>query len=274
MDAATDAEIARILAEEHHGGIYEYGYMNEDDSGMMTRIMDTTKKEGTKAAKGTGSRGGVDASCMAKTQEAGRDGALQSSGAEMGMLGRQAEGYWATRTASRAWSDEEEERFKEALSMFGRDWKMCEHVDMTRDARAVASHTQKFLIKALLRGEELPEAMARSGRGYTLSGKPLDPNSSAARAYGLRPKEFLKIVESGFLEVGVHVTTFEVDGGDGSTLASPKQQKKKVSKSGDDEVPARSTSPPPQPTEYAMNRPSGPSEDRKVSLETRPSLLI
>ena len=97
----------------------------------------------------------------------------------------------APRTASRAWSDEEEALFKEALCLHGRDWKRCaEHIG-TRDARAVASHTQKFLIKALLRGEELPEAMARSGRGYTLSGKPLDPNSAAARAYGLRPKEYL-----------------------------------------------------------------------------------
>lgn len=99
----------------------------------------------------------------------------------------------ATRTASRAWSDDEENRFKEALTLFGRDWKKCaEHIG-TRDARAVASHTQKFLIKALLRGEELPDAMARSGKGYTLSGKPLDPNSSAARAYGLRAKEFLSM---------------------------------------------------------------------------------
>lgn len=100
----------------------------------------------------------------------------------------------ATRTASRAWSDDEENRFKEALTLFGRDWKKCaEHIG-TRDARAVASHTQKFLIKALLRGEELPDAMARTGRGYTLSGKPLDPNSSAARAYGLRAKEFLSML--------------------------------------------------------------------------------
>ena len=97
----------------------------------------------------------------------------------------------ATRTASRAWSDEEENLFQEALALYGRDWKRCaEHIG-TRDARAVASHTQKYLIKALLRGEELPEAMAKTGRGYTLSGKPLDPNSSAAKAYGLRPKEFL-----------------------------------------------------------------------------------
>lgn len=277
-----------VQAEEHHGGIYEYGYMNEDDSGDDDPDYGTTrKKRAQKRQKARVLEAELMPPGMAKTQEAGRDGALQSSGAGNGNVGaaryegdadgvkKQAKqqqlqqgdlGYsatgrrkrkdtGATRTASRAWSDEEEERFKEALSMFGRDWKKCaEHIG-TRDARAVASHTQKFLIKALLRGEELPEAMARSGRGYTLSGKPLDPNSSAARAYGLRPKEFLKIVESGFLEVGVHVTTFEVDGGDGSTLASPKQQKKKVSKSGDDEVPARSTSPPPQPTEYALNRP-------------------
>jgi len=111
----------------------------------------------------------------------------------------------APRTASRAWSDEEEVLFKEALSIHGRDWKRCaEHIG-TRDARAVASHTQKFLIKALLRGEELPEAMARSGRGYTLSGKPLDPNSAAARAYGLRPKEYLStcVWSSSFLLIDV-----------------------------------------------------------------------
>ena len=30
--------------------------------------------------------------------------------------------------------------------------------------------------------------VAESGEGYTLSGKPLDPTSSAARAYGLKPE--------------------------------------------------------------------------------------
>ena len=30
--------------------------------------------------------------------------------------------------------------------------------------------------------------VAESGEGYTLSGKPLDPASSAARAYGLKPE--------------------------------------------------------------------------------------
>jgi hypothetical protein len=36
-----------------------------------------------------------------------------------------------------------------------------------------------------VRGKPLPRAVAASGDGYTLSGKPLDPNSSAARQYGM-----------------------------------------------------------------------------------------
>lgn len=36
--------------------------------------------------------------------------------------------------------------------------------------RAVTSHAQKHFIKLLLRGEALPEAVAATGAGYTLSG--------------------------------------------------------------------------------------------------------
>jgi proteasome lid subunit RPN8/RPN11 len=162
--------------------------------------------------------------------------------------------------------------------LYGRDWKKCaEHIG-TRDARAVASHTQKFLIKALLRGEELPPAMAKSGRGYTLSGKPLDPNSSAARAYGLRAAEFQKIVKSGFLIEGVHVTTFQMDAD--NSLTSPKMAKAKkepqvpkykTMRGDDEDYFAKS---PPKPTEYSMNRPrrtlgTGPSQmgDTSESLD-------
>ena len=175
----------------------------------------------------------------------------------------------ATRTASRAWDEQEEQKFIESLKLYGRDWKKCaEHIG-TRDARAVASHTQKFLIKALLRGEELPPEMAKSGRGYTLSGKPLDPNSSAARAYGLRAAEFQKIVELGFLIEGVHVTTLKMDAD--ASLTSPKvpkpkkepqpAKKKRPSADDDDDYVVKS---PVKPTEYSMNRPrrtlgTGPS---------------
>lgn len=185
----------------------------------------------------------------------------------------------ATRTASRAWDDQEEQKFIESLKLYGRDWKKCaEHIG-SRDARAVASHTQKFLIKALLRGEELPPEMAKTGRGYTLSGKPLDPNSSAARAYGLRAAEFERIVNLGFLIEGVHVTTLKMDAE--ASLASPKAPKQKK-----EAQPAKKKRPtadededyiiksPVKPTEYSINRPrrtlgTGPSHmgDTSESLD-------
>ena len=69
----------------------------------------------------------------------------------------------------------------------GRDWKACaEHVG-TRDSRAIASHAQKHFIKLCIKGELLPAKVAESGAGYTLSGKPLDPESAAAKAYGFKP---------------------------------------------------------------------------------------
>lgn len=138
----------------------------------------------------------------------------------------------ARNQSSRPWTDDEETLFQEALEMYGRDWKKCgEHIG-SRDHRAVASHCQKYLIKQLLKGEELPAKMRETGRGYTLSGKPLDPNSAAARAYGLRPALFREIVESGFLEVGVHVTTLEVSDTipSGRSAGRPTAQREKGSR--------------------------------------------
>lgn len=40
----------------------------------------------------------------------------------------------------------------------------------SRVHRAVTSHAQKHFIKLLLRGDDLPPAVARSGQGFTLSG--------------------------------------------------------------------------------------------------------
>jgi hypothetical protein len=59
-----------------------------------------------------------------------------------------------------------------------------------RESRAIASHAQKHFIKMMLEGRELPPKVCESGRGYTLSGKPLDPNSAAARSYGVKPESF------------------------------------------------------------------------------------
>ena len=60
----------------------------------------------------------------------------------------------------------------------------------------MASHAQKHFIKLCLKGERLPAKVAESGTGYTLSGKALDPDSAAAKAYGFK---------SGTLERAIHL---------------------------------------------------------------------
>lgn len=91
------------------------------------------------------------------------------------------------RATSRGWSEEEEKLFLEALELHGRDWKAAAAHVRTRDARAFTSHAQKHFIKLAIAGKCVPAKVAESGPGYTLSGKPLDPTSAAAKAYGLKP---------------------------------------------------------------------------------------
>ncbi len=104
------------------------------------------------------------------------------------------------RTQSRGWSEDEERLFVEALDLHGRDWKAAAAHVGTRDARAFTSHAQKFLIKLAIAGKPVPPKVAETGQGYTLSGKPLDPTSSAARAYGLKPE----VLESEATSATVH----------------------------------------------------------------------
>jgi len=56
----------------------------------------------------------------------------------------------------------------------------------SRDGRQFASHAQKYFIKLCIKGVLLPSKVAESGCGYTLSGKLLDPESAAAKAYGFK----------------------------------------------------------------------------------------
>ena len=81
------------------------------------------------------------------------------------------------------YTDEEEKKFLEGLELYGRDWgKLSAHVG-TRDRNSVRSHTQKYFLRLYRSGTPLPAKVLESGAGYTLSGKPLDPNSAAARPY-------------------------------------------------------------------------------------------
>lgn len=92
------------------------------------------------------------------------------------------------REKARGWSADEERLFLEALNAHGRDWKACAAHIGSRDVRAVTSHAQKHFIKLCLAGQRVPARVAESGEGYTLSGKPLNPGSAAARSYGLKPE--------------------------------------------------------------------------------------
>ncbi|CEG66700.1 hypothetical protein RMATCC62417_03233 [Rhizopus microsporus] len=77
----------------------------------------------------------------------------------------------------------EEKNFIEGLELFGRDWtKLQAHVG-TRDSNSIRSHAQKHFIKMFRDNIPLPEKVRETGEGYTLSGRPLDPNSAAARPY-------------------------------------------------------------------------------------------
>ncbi|KAG1450865.1 hypothetical protein G6F55_009471 [Rhizopus delemar] len=77
----------------------------------------------------------------------------------------------------------EEKSFLEGLELFGRDWtKLQAHV-ATRDSNSIRSHAQKHFIKMFRDSIPLPDKVRETGDGYTLSGKPLDPNSAAAKPY-------------------------------------------------------------------------------------------
>lgn len=52
-----------------------------------------------------------------------------------------------------------------------------------RNVPSMRSHAQKYFINLWKNGIELPDKVKETGSGYTLSGKPLDPMSGAARMY-------------------------------------------------------------------------------------------
>lgn len=205
------------------------------------------------------------------------------------------------RAKARPWDEAEEAKFVEALHLHGRDWKKCaEHVG-TRDARAITSHAQKYFIKLCLQGKRLPRKVAESGDGYTLSGKPLDPNSAAARAYGFKPDSLQQIQNTDAAAgvvmdetagepaerdaAGMHDDSNaagvpKAAGGDASAADTPCQDTKPTEAS-----PRRARAPPQrkpptpspvpgEPTEYARNRPKREVKQRHVFGQTTESLQL
>lgn len=88
-----------------------------------------------------------------------------------------------SKRSRRNWTDEEETRFLQALELYGRDWHQCAEYMQTRDVVSCRSHAQKVFIKLWINREPLPRKVAEQGAGYTVSGKPLDPESSFVKYY-------------------------------------------------------------------------------------------
>ncbi len=84
----------------------------------------------------------------------------------------------------RSWQPDEERRFREGLELYGRNWgALSRHVGGERDPPSIRSHCQRYFIKLWHEKIALPEKVRETGEGYTLSGKPLDPESGAVLAY-------------------------------------------------------------------------------------------
>lgn len=90
------------------------------------------------------------------------------------------------RARARPWTAEEQSRFEESLELYGRNWEQCAMYIGTRRTSLVRSHAQKHLIKLWKLGKPLPKKVAETGSGYTLSGKPLLPESASAKSYLLK----------------------------------------------------------------------------------------
>lgn len=153
---------------------------------MLAGAQGRKSKGGKAAAVAATAAGNEEFQPAVKTSTDACDGPQDQELSATGRRKRKDTG--TNRVQSRGWSDEEEKLFLEALDLHGRDWKAAAAHVGTRDARAFTSHAQKFFIKLAIAGKPVPAKVAESGQGYTLSGKPLDPTSSAARAYGLKPE--------------------------------------------------------------------------------------
>mmetsp|Transcript_6951 Transcript_6951/g.12315 ORF Transcript_6951/g.12315 Transcript_6951/m.12315 type:complete len:1105 (+) Transcript_6951:345-3659(+) len=205
MDDASSALIAKLLQEDNDYAMQAMaGFLDssdEDDDGAYVNRRKRKKKGGRRAGGAGSAKGKRRAVDDDYEEQRGSDGEddydeddedaySDGSGGKKRRRRRKSGGSAAKkdgkRAAPRRWSNSEEKKFEEALGLYGRDWKKCaEHLDSGRKPRDVASHAQKYFIKLYKEDKPLPDKVRESGEGYTLSGKPLDPNSAAARAYGV-----------------------------------------------------------------------------------------
>eukprot|EP00854_Cymbomonas_tetramitiformis_P026167 gene26167-32063_t len=182
-DEATSALIAQLLAEDDPYGDNPYGNIGGADDSDSDYSGGRKPKKAKKAPKAkAASKASSSRGKQPEDEKENVEDEFTASGRRKRKdTGKKREG------GPRAWTAEEERLFLEALELYGREWKKAAAHVGTRDAKAFTSHAQKYFIKCCLQGKPLMPKVAESGEGYTLSGKPLDPFSAAARAYGFKP---------------------------------------------------------------------------------------
>ncbi|GJD09915.1 NADH-cytochrome b5 reductase 1 [Galdieria sulphuraria] len=193
----SDAVLAKILAEEEAAN---YGSFVDSDKLYDSRGMSRKGRKSSsddededfvpgkyKSSKNRNKTNGMNTAEKKKKSVFAREQSIVETGGQ-----RDEE---KKRKAPSKWTEEEEKRFLEALNLFGRDWQKCAEYMGTRDANNFRSHAQKYFIRLYKQGLPVPPKVAESGQGHTLSGKPLDPNSAAARCY-IFGKEYRKELAS------------------------------------------------------------------------------
>eukprot|EP01084_Bolivina_argentea_P135953 239479_1 len=79
------------------------------------------------------------------------------------------------------WTKQEQTLFAEGLEKYGRKWHLiAKHMNYTRSKPLICSHATTYFLKLLKEKKKLPPKVLESGRGYTLSGKPLNKYSATA----------------------------------------------------------------------------------------------
>ncbi|KAI7828462.1 hypothetical protein BX661DRAFT_142767 [Kickxella alabastrina] len=168
----SSALIAKLLAEDSGGGSHYRGYYDDYSNGAA---LGETYDDG---ASGSEADDDWDPS-RKKQRRPKKSAAAAAPKKERPPPLPVAPGQYR----SGAYTDEEELKFNEGLELYGRSWgEISTHV-VTRDAKSIRSHAQKYFIKLFRDSIPLPAKVRESGEGYTLSGRPLDPNSAAARPY-------------------------------------------------------------------------------------------
>ncbi|KAJ2385429.1 hypothetical protein GGI23_006716, partial [Coemansia sp. RSA 2559] len=211
----SSALIAKLLAEESGSGsggngqysssyYHDYGngaYYGDVVDDYMSQSegdddWDPTRKK-RRTAKGSKTRRNQQ-NIPSNHEDGGSDGSDSDSSASAGQrkLGRARKAKAGQKKEkpppqpvapgqyrSGAYTDEEEDMFYKGLELYGRSWGEISEYVGTRDPKSIRSHAQKYFIKLFRDRIPLPAKVLESGEGYTLSGRPLDPNSAAARPY-------------------------------------------------------------------------------------------